>query len=188
MKTATLAVKQALRQQVLHAAFLFDCDTSLGHVYVWSGAGTLPYDGNDYLGLGTLGQAQIAAESTEIKTLQSQYSLTGPQISDESQTITDAVIRGRLARYQLAFLDESMNVIPDPIILDQTIMDTLAINVSETLEQTLTITGTSAIFDFARPLNQTISNESQIAVFPGDTGFDRIPGHVVDKTVKWSRS
>jgi len=83
-------------------------------------------------------------------------------------------------------MDEQGAVVPDPIQIDETLLDTASVVTGEDLISTLILVGTSAIFDFRRPKTLGITHEQQQLDFPGDTGFDRVPTEVADKQISWT--
>lgn len=188
MKTLSLAMDDALRERALRYGFLAELDTADGTVRVWSGIGTLSWDGFDWKGLGRLGRISGMGETGEVRTVETRYELAGITDNDELSDFLDTPVRGRMARAWLALMDEDGAVLEDPLQIDESVLDTATISIQDDLSSVLILTGNSAIFDFRRPRALGITNEQQQQDYPGDTGFDRIPTEVADKTVSWTNS
>jgi hypothetical protein len=188
MKTLSLEVDDALRGRELRYGFLAQINTFYGIVRLWSGLGTLAWNGFSWTGLGRLGRITGMGETAEVRTTETRYELSG--IADFAQLsyFLGQPVRGYVARAWLALLDEKFTVIPDPVLIDKTILDTATISMAEDGTATLVLVGTSAIFDFRRPKSLAITNEQQQLDYPGDTGFDRVPTEVADKTVSWTKT
>lgn len=188
MKTVSIAVESALLSKALRYGFLAEVDTAQGLTHFWSGVGTLVWDGYSWLGLGLLGRISGMGETAEVRTTETRYELSGITANTELSKFLESPVRGRLARAWFAALDEKYQVIPDPIQIDETLLDTATVTTAEDLVSTLALIGTSAIFDFRRPKSLGITHEQQQLDFPGDTGFDRVPTEVADKQVSWTNS
>lgn len=186
MKALTADFEAALRDKTLRVGFLAKIDHPSGPFYLWSGIGSLVYGGNTYAGVGKLGRVQATGETSEVKTVDTSYQLLGASIDATAATIIAQPIRGRLAQFWFALFDEAWQVIGNPVLIDQTHLDHAVVSTGEDLTQSLALNGTSAIFDFRRPARIAVTNEQQQIDYPGDTGFDRIPTEVADKTVSWT--
>lgn len=188
MKTISLEMDDALRSRAMRYGFLAEIETAGGTVRLWSGVGTLSWDGFDWLGLGRLGRISGMGETGEVRTVETRYELAGINDNDSLSDFLDTPVRGYLARAWLALMDEDGAVIADPIQIDETVLDTATVSVQDDLSSVLILTGNSAIFDFRRAKALGITNEQQQQDFPGDTGFDRVPTEVADKTVSWTNA
>lgn len=188
MKSLSIAIDDALRGKSVRAALLTAFELTTGTHYFWSGAGTLTWDGRDFLGVGRLGRISGAGETAEIRTTETSYTIAGvtdfPQLSE----FLDTPVRGCHARAWLALLDDNGVVIPDPILIDESILDTVTTSIAEDGSAVVTLNATSAVFYWQRPISRYITNEDQQVDFAGDTGFDRIPTEVASKQVSWTRT
>lgn len=186
MKTLTADFEAALRDKTLRVGFLAYIDHPSGPYYFWSGIGSLVYGGNTYVGISKLGRVQATGETSEVKTVDTSYQLLGASIDATAAAIIAQPIRGRIARFWFALFDEAWSIVSSPVLIDETILDHAVVSTGDDLTQVLSLNGTSAIFDFRRPARIAITNEQQQIDYPGDTGFDRIPTEVADKTVSWT--
>ena len=188
MKVLSLAVDNALRDKSIRYGYLAEIDCFFGPQRFWSGLGTLSYGGFNWKGAGLLGSVGGVGETAEIRTNETHYVLSGITDTVEISNFLTYPVRGYSAKAWLALMDENFRVMPDPILVDQSILDTASVSVADDLTSTLVLTATSAIFDFRRPVGLAITNEQQQIDFPGDTGFDRMPTEVADKVISWTRT
>ena len=189
MKTVSIAVEAALLSKAVRYAFLAEIDTADGLTHFWSGVGTLSYNSYSWLGLGLLGRISGMGETAEIRVAETSYELSGVDPANpELAKFLEQPVRGYLAKCWLAFMDENWAVIPDPIQIDETILDTASTRDGEDGTTTLVLTGHSAIFDFRQRRARSISHEEHLKDYPASTGFSRMPTEVADKTVIWTNA
>lgn len=186
MKSISTDIANQLYSRSVRLAILAFIDHPSGETRLWSGFGTLNYDGEEWKGIGALGRINGMGETTEVRTTETQYQLAGISLDADSAAIASMPIRDRVAKAWLAFFDKEGNVLEDPILIDQTNLDVAQLLIDDDMQQVLSLTGKSAIYDFRRPAKIYVTNEQQQFEFPGDTGFDRIPTEVVDKEIKWT--
>lgn len=187
MKSFSPAVDAMLRGKVQRIAFL--AEFALADTYpFWSGVGTLVYDGNSYTGVGRLGRIAGAGQTAEVRTVETSYELAGISDFAELNAFLEAPVRNKRAKAWLAFLDEAGAVIPDPILIDESILDVATPYLAEDGTAVMKLSGTSAMFYWSRPVGLMITHEQQQADYPGDTGFDRIPTEVASKQVAWTQT
>lgn len=188
MKSLSIAVDNALRAGSLRLAMLAEFELTDATYRFWSGPGTLTWNGNDFLGVARLGRISGAGETAEIRTTETTYSLAGITDFPELSEFLETPVRGCPARAWLALLDDDGAVIPDPILIDDSILDTATTVFAEDGSAVLNLNATSAVFYWQRPISRFITNEDQQVLYPGDTGFDRIPTEVASKQVSWTRT
>lgn len=81
---------------------LHDVDHPEGHVYAWSGTGTLDYAGEEWRGIGDLASLTNLSFSRETKTRNPLLTLAG--VKPEQLKFINTKVRGRVARISLAAL------------------------------------------------------------------------------------
>ena len=185
MKILTTAVDNLLRSSSLRGCLLVELDLPAATERMWSGIGTLTWNGNTFAGIGKLGHVVAAGETAELRTTETSYQMNGIIDATGLNDFISNPVRGGIAKAWLAFLDDNEQVIASPIQIDQTVIDTANVHYAASGEATLTLRGTSAVFDFRRPRGRYLTNEQLQADYPGDTGFDRIP-KLANRVVSWT--
>lgn len=188
MKTLTPDFAAALEGGSLKLGVLVEIDHPAGFVRLWSGIGSLAWNGNSFKGVGALGKIEGIGETTDIRTTETRYALIAPALDDDAKAIVMQSPRGRSVKAWAALLDDNWAVIPEPIQLDHSLIENIESSVGADGIQVLSLPATSAIFDFIRPSGAAITNEAQQTEFPGDTGFDRMPTEVADKELSWTNT
>lgn len=186
MKALTPAIDNLLRGNAMNMALLAQFDLASGTQRLWSGIGTLRYNGFNWASVGRLGRIVGAGETTEIRTTETSYELSGIVDLVALNLFLATPVRGMRAKAWVAFLDSNERVISNPIQIDETILDTSAVIDNEDGTSTLSLRGTSAIFDFRKPVGRYITNEQLQADYPGDTGFDRISDGA-SRNISWTK-
>ena len=187
MKALSIAVDNQLRGKAIRLALLAQLDLITGTERLWSGIGTLNYGGFVWAGIGKLGRITGAGQSSEIRVSETIYELSGVQDLAALSIYLANPIRGRAAKAWLVVLDEKGEVIPDPIQIDETILDAAAMHYAEDGTAVLSLRGTSAIFDLRKPKGRYLTSEQLKEDYPGDTGFDRISG-LASRAVSWTKT
>jgi len=185
VKTLTTTVDNLLRGSSLRGCLLVELTLPAATERLWSGIGTLTWNGNDFVGIGKLGRIVGAGETAEVRTTETSYQMNGIIDSVALNDFISNPVRNGIAKAWLVFLDDNEQVIPNPILIDETILDTASVHYAASGEATLTLRGTSAVFDFRRPRGRNLTNEQLQADYPGDTGLDRIPG-LANRGVSWT--
>lgn len=189
MKDLSIAVDEGLRGRAMRLGILAELTLPSGDVHrFWSGAGTLTWDGEDFAGVARLGRITGAGETAEVRTTETIYSIAGVTDFESLNDFLADPIRGGTAKAWLALLDENEQVIADPILIDESVLDTASPSFSEDGSAVLNLNGTSAIFRWQKPVGRFITHEDQQEEYAGDTGFDRIPTEVASKQVSWTRT
>lgn len=176
------SIDNAVSAQVVRPALLAEFDFSDGMSRVWSGVGTLSWDGKSWLGLGTLGSVDGVEETTELRAVGVRFKLSG--IPAELLTsVTTTVTSGRKAKLWMAFLTDYMTVIDTPVLLLSGKMDTIDItDGGDTLSFELAVE--SNLRDLQRPRTRRYTDGDQQSEFPGDKGFEFV-SELQRKQFKW---
>jgi hypothetical protein len=139
-------------------------------VYVWTGVGPLLYNGNTYLGLGSLGEIGAITEGTDVQAYGTVVSLSGIDPTLLSESMTDIQL-GAPATLMLALFDQAAGtVIGTPQTIFQGVVDkptitpgTKAIKISLALETRLA--------NLQRPSMRRYSSADQNLYYPNDIFF-----------------
>jgi len=158
----------------LRPAFFAQLHFLSGDVFVWSGTGTINWNGNDWLGLGTLGQISTIEESSDIKANNLTLTLSGIP-SDALAQAMGETRQGNPVTIWFGCLGDNNNVLADPIKSFAGRMDVPLIE-EGSQTSTISITVESILVDLQRSRLRNYTHEDQQIDFPGDLGFEYVPG------------
>ncbi len=143
-----------------------------GTAYLWSGIGTLVWNGQSYAGVGRLGSITPIKHTTEIAIQEIEFSLAGADPAVVA-TLGDDV-RNLSGRAWLAALDGYGNVVADPILIVDSELDYQSHKIAEDGSATVVITARSGFYTLERALDDRWSAEDQRSRFANDSGMDKI--------------
>ena len=181
----TTAVDNAAQAEHLVGVTLVHMDFVSGDVYANDSVITIPYGGNDYLGVGDLGSVDVPAESAGLQANALTLSLSGIPSNYIAISFDPSEYRNRAATVYLALLDvDSHQLINDPVILFKGKMDTMAVERGETC--TITVTVQSPLVDWQRNNVRRYTHEDQLAEYPNDLGLEFV-ARSADAQIRWGR-
>jgi len=162
----TAATETASSSDTVNAAYIVEMEFDAGTVRLWSGIGSLSWDGQSWDGVGELGgissiQEEAGAVSTGISL---ELSFNDTDILDD---ILNEDYQGRSVRVWLAFFDSSMAIVDDPVQVFGGLMD-------------------SWLRVLERKTSRTRTDQDQDRRYSGDRGFEHVP-QIQDKPIIWGR-
>lgn len=172
---------------VLLAQLVFDSAT----LYMWSGVGTLTWNGNDYLGGGNLVAISTMEENQQLEAKGLNVTLNGVPQSLIAVAL-DEDSRGRPFRLYLGAVDltpdTSGHPVPGALVIDPYriftgLMDVIKLQ-ADGKTATLMLSVESTLLKGQRANVFRYTSEDQKKVYPLDTGLDRI-NQLQDKQVIW---
>jgi hypothetical protein len=178
-------VQSAISATEVQPIILFEGSFSSGTVYVWSGYGDLVWDGNTYLGVGTLGAISNVSEASEISAKGITVSMSGIPSSLISLVLGD-VRQGAVGKVHMGFLNSSGVVIDDPILMFEGKLDVPSIQEGGDTS-TITLSYESRLIDLQRAREGRYTNEDQLRAFPGDLGCAFIAS-LQEKIINWGKA
>lgn len=167
---------------VARPILLAEFDFASGASRAWSGLGTLAWDGKDWVGLGTFGEVSAIEETMELRATGAAFRLSGVP-SELVATAMGEPIQGRTARLWLGFLDDTLALIEDPVLLFDGRMDTIEITDGGEAA-VITLFAENRLRDLERPRTRRYTDQDQQAEFPGDRGFEFVPA-LQEVTINW---
>lgn len=200
----TTSQSLAAAAPVVRPVIMARLDFASGPVCVHTGVGTITYNGEDYLGVGDLGDISRVEEAAEVRPYSLQLTLSGIPPSLVAIAVGEHY-QGRDCRLYLALLDanhDGAGLMPaaglhpaaglypapagiDPIEVWRGRMDTADIEMGETA--TITVTAQSLLADWQRPRIRRYSHEDQQDLHPGDRGLEFVAA-MVAKDIVWGRA
>jgi len=182
LSTEMLAVSTAeLVRPVIFVDLHFDTADG-GSLYLWSGMGQLSHDGNTYVGAGDLLSVSDIQENTELSANGMSITLSGvgePLISKAR----DSDYQGRLLEVKLGALDESGDVISDPVVLFSGFMDVMSISSSGDTA-TISVSVENRLIEFDRTRVRRNTAEDQKIDYPTDKAFEYV-SQIQEKEIVW---
>lgn len=181
-RALTPAMVAALSARRVRWVWLADVVVAEGHVRVWTGHGTITFNGDDYTGIGSFGGVSQVEETSDLKATGITLQLSG--VPPELLQVALAQIRyNRSATVWLGLLDlDTGALIDDPIILFEGRTDNASITESgETASIQLAVENRLITLD--RPRERRYTSEDQQTYYPDDLGFDFVPALQTKKIV-----
>jgi hypothetical protein len=143
-----------------------------GPIFVWSGIGTLNWNGQQWIGLGQLGTISAVEESSELAAVNVTFTLTGiPQ--DLIQDALNEVRQGNPVQLWFGTLGDDNNVLADPLQIFAGRMDTPTID-EGAATSTISISVENRLIDLNRARERRYTNQDQQIDHPGDLGFQYV--------------
>jgi hypothetical protein len=168
----------------LQPFLLFEGNFSTGTVRAWSGIGDLSWNGQTWVGTGTLLQVSQIQENAE--TVASGATITLSGVPTELISLALGSVRqGRAGKIYLGFFS-SGSIVTDPVLVFEGKLDVPVIE-EDGDTATIAIAYESRLIDLQKPRESRYTNEDQQRVYPGDLGFEFVPS-LQEKTLNWGRA
>lgn len=174
----------ALETKTVYPAFLFDGEFSGGIVRMWSGVGTLPWNGFEWLGAGELLSISEIRQSANVQADGLKLTLSGMPSSLVS-LVTGQARHGKIGTVYLGLLKANGTVDANnpPQIVFRGRLDVPEVSWDgETA--TVSINYESRLVDLQRARERRYTHEDQQIDFPGDRGFEFVPA-LQEQVLEW---
>lgn len=164
--------------------YLMKAEFDAGDVNLWSGIGSLTFDGDTYLGAGDLLSISQISESAELTA--SGISITLAGVKQSLLTIArDEPYQGRVITLYLGALNDSGDIISSPVVLFSGFMDVM--NISDSGEtSSIVISAENKLIAFDRASVRRYTAEDQKIDYPNDKGFEFV-AKIQEKEIIWGR-
>ena len=142
-----------------------------GTVYLHNSIGTYTWGGQDWLGVGDLGEISQIEEGAEISPYKITLSLSGldPDISGAALT-EDYYLQP--VKVYLGVLDADDALLADPTVVWEGAMDQMTVSVGAEGGDSISLTAESELARFNKASNLKYTSAQLQDDFPGDLGFD----------------
>ena len=164
----------ALDSAQFRPVLLYEGEFGSGTVRLWSGLGTLPWNGQQWLGAGKLASISAIEETTELRANAVQFTLSGIDPAQISLVLADT-IKGKPGKLWFGVLDGNDAVIADPHLTYEGRLDVPQIT-DDGATAAVTITYESHLVDLERSPGRRYTHESQQERHSGDKGFEYVEG------------
>jgi len=167
---------------VARPVLLVELGFTSGTTRAWSGLGTLTWNGQDWLGVGTLGQVSSVEETLEVRAAGASFELSGVPADLLTHVMTEP-LQSRPVKLWLGFMDEDWVVVPEPVLIFRGLMDTVEIRDGGPTA-TITLLAENRLRDLERLRVRNYTDADQQAAYPGDRGFEFVPA-LQTMTIPW---
>lgn len=161
--------------------FLF-LDHPEGPVRLWSGSGTVSWNGSDWLGVGILGAISGVEQTAEIAAHELSFSLSG--VDPKMITFKTGSVRNREAVLYARWVGTDNVWFSDSVVLWKGVMDYLT-SKEDNGQAVIDLLTHSPLFNWGQAPNVAYTHEEQQLSYAGDTGFDRIVSLANKTTAGW---
>jgi hypothetical protein len=155
-----------------------------GPIYVWSGRGSIIWNGQTWLGIGTLATVSSIEEGTTIEAKGITLTMSGIDTALLGLVMTEFQV-GLPVLVRLGFFDSNLALIDDPIISWAGRMDQPTIDV-DGQTATISINCESRLVEMNVAVDRRYTNEDQQLDHPGDRGMEFVSS-IQDITIYWGR-
>jgi len=180
----TTAVINQIDATELQPFLLFRGEFATGVVRAWSGIGNLSWDGQTWVGTGSLLQVSSIEEAGETVANGATITLSGVPLELISLALSSAR-QGSQGKIYLGFLSAG-SVVVDPVLVFEGKLDVPVIEENgET--GTIAIAYESRLIDLQKPRESRYTDQDQQRAYPGDLGFEFVPS-LQEKSLIWGRA
>lgn len=183
---ATPAFVAAIQSANVKPALFVQINFTTGPVYVWSGSGSLAWNGNTWVGVGSFGAISTVEEGSDVQARGIVLTLSGIDPTLLGDVLNDYE-QGLPAVVYLGLFDASNSLIANPIVSWS----------GRTDQPTITMSGETATLSIACENRLVEMNtdgsffrytqEIQSIFYPQDTAFSRVNA-IQQQTLYWGRT
>ena len=152
-------------------------------VYCRTGAGSLVYGGNTYLGVGDFGKLSAITEGADVQAYGMSITLSGIDPNLLAESLTDVQL-GAAATIYFALLDGSGNIYGTPYPAFVGVVDKPSVQVGVTAV-TISLALENRLSNLQRASQRKYTAADQQRYFPGDTAFNWVES-LNDQALKWN--
>lgn len=182
MRDMTVDAQLAIEATYARPLFLVSCQFANETIYVWTGIGSIVWDGHAWIGVGTLGNVSAIAETIETQAQGITLSLSGIDSSLLSDALTQTYGGGK-AKVWLAFMLANGSLVSDPIPAYLGDMDQTTIDMS-TEDTTISIAVENGLSELNRARGGRYTDQCQRQKYPTDGGLKYV-SWLNDQFLNW---
>jgi hypothetical protein len=174
MRVMTPAFLAAISGALVRPALFVQVTFTAGPVYIWSGIGPIVWNGQTWIGLGSLVSISTIEEGSTVSAKGMTITLSG---------LDPLLLMDAMSEYQIGLpaliyfgaFDDSGVLIPNPVCCFSGRMDQSVIDISGTTAQ-LVINCESRLVEMNVSVERRYTDEDQQLDYPGDLGFSFVNG------------
>lgn len=181
----TSAFIAALEARILRPAFFVSAAFATTTLYLWTGRGSVDWNGHTWIGVGTLGSVASIEEGGNVEARGTTITMSDIDATALADVLTE-LRQGLPVTVYLALFDATPALIANPVNAFQGRMDEPTIDVDGT-SCTISINCESRLMDLNVPAERRYTNEDQQRDYPGDRGFEWV-NSIQEVTLYWGRT
>ncbi len=183
-RNLTAAQITEITAQNLRPVIFAQLQFTSGIVYLWSGVGSISWNGQTWLGVGTYGNVSTIPETSNVAAAGIKLVLSGIPAQFVTSALGEVRQGAPVIIYQ-GFLTPAGGVVATPNTAWSGRMDTCEIAEAGDTAM-ISITAESRLLDLNRSRERRYQKQDQSIDFPGDTGFDFVPS-LQELTIVWGK-
>jgi len=180
-RSLSVALANALDDEVVNPFFAVDLDFSSGPLYFWTGLGDLVIGSKTYFGVGTLLNISSVEETTEIEAKGASISMSGIPSSFLALALTEPY-QGRECRIYFGVMSSPSNYVE---IFAGELDQMTVIEEAETC--TISVTAENILIKLERPVVRRFTDQDQKSRYPNDKGLEFVAS-LQNKELFWGRN
>lgn len=182
MRNLSTEMQAVSTAEVVRPIMFVECEFDSGDINLWNGVGSLSYGGKNYIGAGNLLAVEPVSESTDLRANGTSVTLSGLN-NTLVGLAKDEDYQGRALTVKLGAMDESNDVIADPVIMFSGFMDTMMLTESGE-SSTITIDVENKLIQMDRARVRRFTDNDQRIDYPNDDGFSFVT-KIQDREINW---
>lgn len=183
-RALTAGMLAAMATGHLRPLFLYEGEFTGGTVRLFTGYGTIDWNGNTFTGSGQMLNITAIREVSELQAVNFTVSLNG-ELPSLISVALGQVRRGKPGSVWLGLLDANNALIADPFLCFKGRADRPDI-VPDPSHTVISVAYESRLIDASRRRERRYTSEDQQIDYPGDKGFDYVPS-LQDAVFTWGR-
>lgn len=155
-----------------------------GVSHLWTGAGSVLWQGEEYLGLGDLCDVSEIVDDDQVAVSDLVFTLSG--VDPAQLQLLQSNVKGQTARLWFALVRRDLTIIPSPVALRVARLDVMTQKIETSLSATITVVSQADLWKSDQPNRAAFTTQEQQSLGYGDdTGFDLIG---TSSTGSWRRT
>lgn len=179
----TPAMAAALCAPVLRCALLVSLQFADNTIYLWSGLGPLEWNGNTYIGVGSLGSISTVSEDSTVEAKGVVFELSGIPANLVSEVLWETRLLYTAKAY-FALWDADGNLIPTPVLSYRGKMDQPTIS-DDGKTCSISIACENVLVDLNRSCYRRYTNDDQQMDLAATLTRLGLPATTVDTGFRW---
>ena len=184
-RTLSSAFLAATQAPLLRPALFIEAHFTSGPLYAWSGFGSIDWNSQTWIGIGTLGSVSTIEEGASVEAKGITLTMNGIDATLLADVLGEFQV-GLPAIVSLGLFDSNGVLIADPVTSWAGRMDQPTIDVDGTTA-TIAINCESRLLDMNVAVDRRYTNEDQQLENPGDRGLEFI-NSIQEVVIYWGRS